>query len=80
MRKIAEETDVTPMEWQEHAAKCREIAASLDDETARSVLLEAAEDYAAMAEREQRVRQLNIPAYRPSPSRKLGGYRPRSFS
>ena len=32
---------MTPKEWQEHAARCREVAATLDDAVARRVLLEA---------------------------------------
>jgi hypothetical protein len=54
---------VTPTEWQEHAAKCREVAAAIEDDVARRVLLEAADDYLLMAEREETVRRISIPAY-----------------
>ena len=42
---------MTPSEWQEHAARCREVAATMDDAVARRVLLEAADDYQALAGR-----------------------------
>lgn len=42
---------MTPREWLEHAARCREVAATMDDAAARRVLLEAADDYQALAGR-----------------------------
>ncbi len=42
---------MTRREWQEHAARCREIAATMDDAVARRVLLEAADDYQTLAGR-----------------------------
>ncbi len=54
---------MTPKEWQEHAARCREVAATLDDAVARRVLLEAAEDYAALARREAANRNLEMPLH-----------------
>ena len=54
---------MTPADWHQHAAQCREVAKTIEDATARRVLLEAAEDYAAMATREAVVTKLQIPAY-----------------
>ncbi len=54
---------MTPAEWHQHAAQCREVAKTIEDATARRVLLEAAEDYAAMAMREASITNLKIPAY-----------------
>ncbi len=51
---------MTPKEWQEHAARCREVATTLDDAVARRVLLEAADDYAALARREAANRNLEM--------------------
>lgn len=58
---------MTPMEWQEHAAKCREVAETIEDAVARRVLLEAADDYQAMARRESQIRNLRIPAFAAGP-------------
>lgn len=41
---------MTPAQWRQHGLACRTVAAGLEDETARRVLLEAAEDYLAIAE------------------------------
>ncbi len=46
---------MTPREAQEHAARCREVAATMDDAVARRVLLEAADDYQALAGQDQYV-------------------------
>ena len=54
---------MTTTEWLDHAAKCRLVAQTIEDQTARRVLLEAAEDYAAMARREEALTKLDIPAY-----------------
>ena len=43
---------MTPREAQEHAARCREVAATMDDAIARRVLLEAADDYEVLAGRD----------------------------
>lgn len=54
---------MTTAEWLDHAAKCRLVAQTIEDQTARHVLLEAAEDYEAIARREEAVTKLDIPAY-----------------
>lgn len=54
---------MTPIEWQRHADQCREVAQTIEDATARRILMEAADDYAAMATRERAVTELKIPAY-----------------
>lgn len=54
---------MTAGEWLDHAAKCRLVAQTIEDKTARRVLLEAADDYTAMALREERISKLDIPAY-----------------
>jgi len=54
---------MTPEDWQRHAEQCREVAKTIEDATARRILLEAAEDYAAMATKERALAELNIPAY-----------------
>lgn len=54
---------MTTLEWLDHAAKCRVLAQTIEDQTARRVLLEAADDYVAMATREAVIAKLDIPAY-----------------
>jgi hypothetical protein len=54
---------MTPEGWQEHAERCREVAKTIEDPTARRILLEAADGYATMSTRERAVTALNIPAY-----------------
>ena len=54
---------MTTTEWARHAANCREVALTIQDQTARRILLEAADDYSAMAEREAAIDRLEIPAY-----------------
>ena len=54
---------MTPIEWQRHADQCREVAKTIEDATARRILMEAADDYAAMATRERAVTELKIPMY-----------------
>lgn len=61
LRKM-EASRMTATEWRKHAAQCREVALTIRDATARRILLEAAEDYSAMATREAAVTAL-IPAY-----------------
>ena len=61
---------MTPAEWHQHAAQCREVAKTMEDATARRVLLEAAEDYAAMATREAVVTKLQMPAYQTAEANK----------
>lgn len=46
---------MTPLQWQQHAHQCREVAARINDDVGRQILLEAAEDYLAIAERERRL-------------------------
>jgi hypothetical protein len=53
---------MTATDWRKHAAQCREVALTIQDAIARRILLEAAEDYSAMATREAAVTAL-IPAY-----------------
>lgn len=52
---------MTPVDWREHAEHCREVALTIEDHIARRVLLEAANDYSAMALREKATSK--IPAY-----------------
>jgi hypothetical protein len=63
------------MDWREHATKCREVASTIEDHTARRILMEAAEEYCAMALRESSVACLDIPTYQtavaPLPSQAL---------
>ena len=54
---------MTTTEWARHAANCREVALTIHDQTARRILLEAADDYSAMAGREAAIDRLGIPAY-----------------
>ncbi len=54
---------MTPSEWQDHAAQCRKLAETMEDEAARRVLLEAAEDYARAAKDGAVSRAPSIPAY-----------------
>jgi hypothetical protein len=61
---------MTPAEWHQHAAQCREVAKTIEDATARRVLLEAAEDYAAMAAREAVITKLEIPTYQAADANK----------
>jgi hypothetical protein len=42
---------MTPRECREHALKCRAVAETIQDEIGRRILLEAADDYQAMARR-----------------------------
>jgi hypothetical protein len=49
---------MTPSEWRDHAAKCRSVAETLEEAAARRILLEAAEDYLATAERESALERL----------------------
>lgn len=56
-------TGMTPSEWQTHAAQCRKLAETMEDEAARRVLLEAAEDYMRTARREAATRALPVFAY-----------------
>lgn len=64
---------MTPIEWQQHADQCREVAKTIEDATARRILMEAADDYAAMATRERAVTELKIPAYRAACALDAGG-------
>ena len=50
-------------EWLDHAAECRLVAQTIEDLTARRVLLEAAEDYEAMARRGSAVSVRKVPAF-----------------
>jgi len=63
---------MTPAEWDQHAVKCREVAQTIEDKTARQILLEAAEDYSAMALRESVIAVLDISAYQVAPASKQG--------
>lgn len=54
---------MTTTEWARHAANCREVALTIQDRTARRILLEAADDYSEMAVREAAIDRLEIPAY-----------------
>jgi hypothetical protein len=54
---------MTPSEWLDHANQCRKLAETMEDEAARRVLLEAAEDYIKAAANEITARSLTIPAY-----------------
>ena len=54
---------MTTTEWARHAANCREVALTIQDQTARRILLEAADDYSEMAAREAAIDRLEIPAY-----------------
>jgi hypothetical protein len=58
-----ERVAMTTTEWARHAANCREVALTIRDCTARRILLEAAEDYSAMAAREAAIDRLEILAY-----------------
>ena len=66
---------MTSADWQRHSEHCREVAATIDDPTARRILLEAAEDYAAMATRESDVAKLKIPAYQAAGAFEAGATR-----
>ena len=70
---------MTPAEWHEHAARCREVARTMEDATARRVLLEAAEDYAAMATREAVVTKLQIPTYQAADANKVACMTPQAL-
>jgi len=59
---------MTPSEWLDHAAKCRTLAETMEDEAARRVLLEAADDYLKTARREAAARVLLIPTYQIGPA------------
>lgn len=63
---------MTTTEWARHAANCREVALTLQDQTARRILLEAAEDYSAMATREAAIDRLEIPAYQAAAASRPG--------
>ena len=42
---MKERIAVTTTEWARHAANCREVALTIQDQTARRILSEAADDY-----------------------------------
>lgn len=54
---------MTADEWQAHACQCRQVAATIEDVVARQILLEAADDYMALASRETMLEAFQIPAY-----------------
>jgi hypothetical protein len=60
---MEERVAMTTTEWARHAANCREVALTIQDQTARRILLEAADDYSAMAMREAAIDRLHISAY-----------------
>jgi hypothetical protein len=63
---------MTTTEWARHAANCREVALTIEDQTARRILLEAADDYSAMAMREAAIDRLEIPAYQAAAASRPG--------
>jgi hypothetical protein len=51
---------MTASEWRDHAAKCRSVAETIEEAAARRILLEAADDYLATAEREQALERTGL--------------------
>ena len=62
---------MTTTEWATHAANCREVALTIQDQTARRILLEAADDYSAMAAQEAAIDRLEIPAHQAAAASRL---------